>query len=910
MGIQAGGLLGTYEVLSPLGAGGMGEVYRARDTKLDRQVALKVLPESLAQDRQRMARFEREARTLASLNHSNIATIYGLETSNGIIALVMELVEGETLQERIARSYKSHTSKSAGRNGFELEDSLQIARQIAEALEYAHDRGVVHRDLKPANVKITPEGSVKVLDFGLAKVLSNDDATSVDPANSPTLSVMATEMWIILGTAAYMAPEQAKGKQVDRRADIWAFGCVLYEMLTGRKPFQGETISDVLAAVIRAEPDWTLLAETTPPSMQSLIHRCLQKDPKQRLRDIGDARIAIEEILSGEAIGATVTNHVGATPNPARRSDLSRVLPWGITATCLLSAISVFFYFGSGKPPSPTTRTLIMAPEGVQFGFSGSDGGPLLSPDGTRLIFPVSDQAGNGSLWIRPLDSLTAQKLQGTEGAQFPFWAPDSRQLGFFRDGKLEKIDVTGGAPILICDASSGRGGAWNKDGVIVFAPEPAGGLSSVPANGGTPIALVPVPRQSAEGTASDRWPEFLPDQKHFLFLSGNGFSPGNKDLGIYVADLASKNAKFLFQADSQALYAAPGYLLFLRGNTLMAQRFDADNLKLKGDAFPVAENVPSPQSYRFGFFCASDTGELVYATGGSSIEVGQLEWVDRTGKELGKVGVPQAMNPRLSPDGKQLAYVVENQNNIYGDIWLMDLARSVKTRFTLTSAQNISPVWSPDGLRIAFGSMNTERVGILVKDASGAGEPQMLVETKLTSSPDDWSPDGRYILYAVVGGQQKETWSLWAQPLFGDRKPFPYIKDQFSSYWSAFSPDGRWVAYASDQSGQSELYLSAFPTPKGKWQVSQSGGQMPRFSRDGKELFYEAPGGKMMEVSVVEKGSAVEIGTPHQLFQMSAMANEFDVAPDGKRFLVVNTVQGASPPLELVTNWAADMKN
>jgi serine/threonine protein kinase len=584
MALQAGTRLGAYEIISPLGAGGMGEVYRARDTKLQRDVAVKILPETMARDAQRMARFEREAQVLASLNHPNIAAIYGLEESNGIRALVMELVEGETLGERIAASRpltlpasRDTLSPQAGRGGksndltpspqgrgwssgagpgegsrgsaLATEDALPIAKQIAEALEYAHERGVIHRDLKPANVKITPEGTVKVLDFGLAKVLETQDtSTTTDIANSPTLSAMATQAGMILGTAAYMSPEQAKGQRVDRRADIWAFGCVLYEMLTGRKPFEGETISDVLASVIKTEPDWSAIPEPVPPSIQKLIRRCLTKDPKQRLRDIGEARITIEETISGvgEPFGLPREGEALPYPQPPK-SPLRRALPGALAAVGFLLAavLAVAYLFKSPAAPVQSTQSLIAAPENVSFAFEPPAGAPTLSPDGTRLVFPARDASGKESLWVRPLNSLTAQRLQGTDGGRFPFWAPDSRQLGFFQDRKLKKIDVTGGPPVLICDAPTGRGGAWSKDGVIVFAPQIRGaGLSSVPAAGGTPAAIA-TPKESG-GPSSNRWPVFLPDGRHFLYLSGNLESPGTPKLGIHVGETGSNEQKFL----------------------------------------------------------------------------------------------------------------------------------------------------------------------------------------------------------------------------------------------------------------------------------------------------------------------------------------------------------------------------
>jgi serine/threonine protein kinase/Tol biopolymer transport system component len=905
MGLEAGGHLGHYEILSLLGTGGMGEVYRARDTKLSREVALKVLPEAMVHDAQRMARFEREARTLASLNHPNIAAIYGLETSNGVTSLVMELAEGETLEERIARSSKTsklNISSSGSRRGLQTEECLHIAKQIAEALEYAHERGVVHRDLKPANVKITPEGAVKVLDFGLAKVLSNDDSASMDPSNSPTLSVMATQMGIILGTAAYMAPEQAKGKQVDRRADIWAFGCVLYEMLTGKKPFEGETISDILASVIKSEPDWAQLPEATPPSMQRLVRRCLQKDPKQRLQAIGDARIAIDETLSGA--DAEAIAYGGLTSEGGRRSRLRRALPWAMSAAIfLLGAFLGYLYFRTRSMPLPAVRSFITTPDNVQFEYGWLSGAPVLSPDGTRLAFPGRDVTGKTALWMRPLDSLNAQPLQGTEGATFPFWAPDGRQLGFFQAGKIKKIDVTSGPPVLICDAADGRGGTWNGNGVIVFAPEDRGGLSRVPAAGGTPTAVVPLQKN----VLSDRWPEFLPDGKHFLYLSGDPEAPGTTKLGIRIGELGSTETKFLLQADSDALYAEPGHLLFLRGNTLMAQRFDAGSLKLKGEAFPVAEPIPSPGGNRQGIFNVSQTGLLIHATG-QSRSGGALAWVDTTGKQIGKAGPTNAAFPRLSPNGKMLAYMSVGNIN---DIWLIDLTRDVQTRFTIGPAANQLPVWSPDGSRIAYHSAGKDGShSLFVKDASGAGAAQFLLKSNSALNPTDWSRDGRYLLYQTQQESNGKA-SIWVLPLFGDRNPFAYLQTQFNARFPVFSPDGHWVAYRSDESGRDEVYLSTFPAGGGKWQVSQGGGRWARFSRDGRELYYVGLDGEMMEASVTERGPTVEVGTPHQLFQLNGieLSPYFDVTPDGKRFLLVEGDWVVSQQLTLVTNWTAGLR-
>jgi len=949
MPLEAGRQLGVYEVISPLGAGGMGEVYRARDTKLQRDVALKILPDAMAHNAERMARFEREAQVLASLNHPNIASIYGLEESNGVRALVMELVEGETLGERLRRAQpltrpasRDTLSPQAGRgekssdsqpspsgrgwpagpgegSSLAMDDALPIARQIAEALEYAHERGVIHRDLKPANVKITPEGAVKVLDFGLAKVLDTQDSTAtLDAGDSPTLSAMATQAGMILGTAAYMSPEQAKGQRVDRRADIWAFGCVLYEMLTGRKPFEGETISEVLAAVIRAEPDWTAIPDTTPPSIQKLIRRCLQKDQRQRLQAIGEARIAIEETLNGSPLLTSPPPQGEGSPEErdgVRVSPLRRILPWAVAGLFVVTTmVAAIAYFRARSRPAQPIRSLIAAPEKASFAFDRPSGAPLLSPDGTRLVFPVQDASGKEALWVRPLDSLTAQRLQGTEGATYPFWSPDSRYVGFFQDGKLKKIDVTGGPPVLVGDAPDAYGGAWSRNDVIVLAPRIlAGGLSSVPAAGGTPTPIAS--HKGSGGAFSNRWPVFLPDGRHFLYLSGDLDATGTSKLGIYVGELGTNEAKFLLQADSDALYAAPGYLLFLRGDTLMAQRFDAGNQKLDGDAFPVAEHVGSPQHYRLGLFSVSQTGLLVYDSGQGSAQGGRLVWVDAHGKETGNVGPAGVNGQRLSPDGKQVAYVAANSGAGTDDIWLMDLDRGVQTRFTFSPGRNEAPVWSPDGARIAYTSARQSQYNICVKNASGAGSAEPLFESDAMKFPTDWSRDGRYIAIGLLDPKGKTKWDIWMLPLFGDRKPFPYLQTPFNEGDAVFSPDGHWLAYGSDESGSSEIYLSPFPGGGAKWQVSQGGGVQTHWSRDGASLYYLAPGGKLMEASVKENGSTVEIGTPRQLFQEQMQnptggGETYAVAPDGKRFLVDKAEQGASLLLTLVANWTGETNN
>ncbi len=894
MPLTTGTRLGIYEILAPLGAGGMGEVYRARDTKLGREVALKVLPEAFANDAERMARFEREAQTLASVSHPNLAAIYGVEETTSTRALVMELVDGPTLSDRTAQG------------PMPLDEAFPVARQIAEALEYAHEKGIVHRDLKPANVKMAGDGTVKLLDFGLAKALATD-AAGTNRANSPTISIAATQAGVILGTAAYMAPEQAKGKPVDRRADIWAFGCVLFEMLTGHQLFTGETVTDVLAAVVRAEPEWQSLPASTPPSIQRLLRRCLEKDPRRRLQAIGEARIIIEEILSGAVAPVSTLAKESRVGTPA----LQRALPWAVVTASLVAAVALAVAYFGRPAAAPSIRALITAPENVKFEFNSPQGAPALSPDGARLVFPATDATGKEALWVRPLDSLSAQRLEGTEGGEFPFWSPDSRHIGYFQDSKLKKIDVTGGPPWLVCDADSARGGAWGKD-VIIFAARALGGLSSVPVGGGTPNPVASPNR--TEGNFSNRWPVFLPDGRHFLFLSGDLAATGTSRLGIYAGEVGSDKLEFLLQADSDAQYAAPGYLLFLRGETLMAQGFDAGSLKLKGEAFPVAEHVASPLLYRLGIFGVSQTGLLVYEIGRGQSRGGQLTWFDESGKELETLGQPGANDPWISPDGKHVAYSTVDEAGRGTDIWLKDLARGVQTRFSFGSRVTRYPVWSPDGTRVAYTGLRESEFDIFAKDASGAGKEEILVESEASKFLSDWSRDGRYILFSSLAPRGKPKYGIWVMPLFGDRKPYAYLQTDFNNSAAVFSPDGRWLAYQSDESGSYQIYLSPFPAGGGKWGVSQGGGVQPMWKHDGSAIYYLTLDGKLMEASIQEKGSAVEIGTPQELFQQPLTdsgpnARGYAVSPDGKRFLMSKAEQVSSPPLVLVTDWTKDLK-
>jgi Tol biopolymer transport system component len=893
MSIAPGTRLGSYEVVAQIGAGGMGEVYRAHDTKLARDVAIKILPANFVNDPERLSRFQREARMLAALNHPNIATIYGLEQSDGVTCLVMELVPGETLAERV----------KAGPTA--IEEALKIAAQIAEALEAAHEKQIIHRDLKPANVKVTPEGKVKVLDFGLAKAFEGD-AANEDPSNSPTLSRAATMQGVILGTAAYMSPEQARGKSVDKRTDIWAFGCVLYELLTGKQAFDGEDITEILAAVVKIDPDWNLLPENTPHIIRKLLRRCLQKDKTLRLRDAGDARLEIHEAL---------TTPVSAEPvKPQEKSFLRNDrAAWSIAALAILVAAlgwGAFAYLRHAPETAQPVRFFISPPGTGQLAMtastaSGAVVGPLaISPDGRRIAIVTTGADGKSQLWVRSLDTLVAQALAGTEGAFQPFWSPDSRFIGFFADGKLKKIEVSGGPPITLSDAPDPRAGTWNRDGVIVFAPAPSSALQRVSAAGGVPTTATTL----AQGETVHMRPFFLPDGQHFLYRPSTG--PGGGP--TYVSSLNSAERKFLFDADSSNVAYSEGHLLFLRETTLMAQPFDAQRLVLMGDAFPIAENIrESGTTNPTGVFSVSENGVLAYQTG-TATTGDQLMWLDRTGKQTGLLGDPALYSDlELSPDGKRASFSIIDQAGKGRDIWFYDLARGLRTRFTFGPETALTSIWSPDGSRIVFNINRKGHFDLYQKSSSGAGTEEVLLEDNLDKIPFSWSPDGRFILYRAGAGQTGR--GLFLLPLSGDHKPVRFLNTKFEEGFGQFSPDGRWVAYRSDESGRSEVYVAPFPGPGGKWQISTAGGTLPRWRRDGTEIFYLAPDDTMMAATVDGKGATFEVHAVKPLFETHiAMGGRYQyaVSADGQRFLI-NTVpeQAASAPITVVLNWTAGLK-
>jgi Tol biopolymer transport system component len=900
MALQPKQRLGPYEVLAAVGAGGMGEVYRARDGRLNRDVALKVLPEVFAADPDRMARFEREARVLGALNHPNIAAIYGLEEFGSGRALVMELVEGETLADRIAKGRIS------------LDEALPIAKQVAEALEYAHDRGVIHRDLKPANIKVTADGTVKVLDFGLAKALMDEPVTA-DPRDSPTLSMAPTMTGVILGTAAYMSPEQAKGKPVDRRADIWAFGVVLYEMLTGKQLYSGETAAETLAFVMTKEPPLDRLPASTPAAIRNLLHRCLEKNVKQRLQHIGEARIAIEGTLSGTFPGASPT----AEAVVALRLGVRERIAWIVAGAAILVALGLAsIHFREPQPTQqPSDRFEIPAPEkSIVQAFK-------LSPDG-RYVAIVAAETGRSRLWLRPLDSLQPQVLAGTEDATYPFWSSDSAFIGFFAEGKLKKIAVAGGPPQILCDAPSGRGGAWSSEGVILFTPNISGALYRVAAEGGIPT---PVTKPRPGTDDSDRYPEFLPGGQRFLYLAQSGSA---ERTGIYFGSLDGAQPVRVLPDAVNAAYVPPaapggrGHLLFRRNSTLMALPFDVDRLRATGEMFPLAEQVGTSQNVGNAAFSASRNGVLVYRTG---IAAGnrELAWVDRTGKQAGSITKPGRIgSSRLSPDEKTIALSIF-ESAVATDIWLQDLTRGVISRFTFGPGANLYAVWSSDGSRIAFmryAQQGAANFDLSQKSVKTAGKEELLLHAGTNAVVSDWSPDGKYIVYSQYA--DKTNYDLWLLPLEGDRKPISYLQSSFNEVTGQFSPDGRWMAYASDQSGRYEVYVQPIPATGAERQISTAGGTYPRWRRDGKELFYVGADQKVAAVPVTIPSSpsgAFEVGAPQTLFAIEPIAGPaaptfylYQPAADGQRFLVNVPAGGegaAAPPITVILNWTAGLK-
>jgi len=870
-----------FHVTDKLGAGGMGEVYRATDSRLGRDVALKIIPAAFASDQQRMARFEREAQLLAALNHPHIATIHGLEVADGIRALVMELVEGPTLGDRIAQG------------PMPLEEALPIARQIAEALEFAHERGIIHRDLKPANIKLTQSGEVKLLDFGLAKALEDTPAAEAI-SNSPTLSAVATRAGVILGTAAYMSPEQAKGKPVDRRADIWAFGVVFYEMLSGKSLYTGETAPETMAHVITKEPDWSQLPSSTPRQLRRLLERCLTRDPKKRLRDIGEARIAIENYQANPA-DETASGASAIAPAAAAQPAWRSALPWAVAGACTLAALLGFWRpWQSSRPAVPMRlESVIGADVNLQSDWASA---ALLSPDGTRIVFTAVDAARKRLLYIRSLDQLQASPLSGTEGARGPFFSPDGQWIAFFAEGKLKKISSQGGAAVTLCDAPSDRGGAWSEDDTILFARGNREGLSKVSPAGGAPAFVTSLDKEAGE--ISHRWPQVLPGGKAVLFTaSHNGNTFEDSDLIVQV--LATGQRKIVHRGGMYGRYLPSGHLVFVHEGTLFAVPFDLKRLETTGQPAPVVEQVISNPGNGGAEFSFSQTGALAYLRGASAFQNVSIDWLTADGKLQPLRQAPgDYYSPTFSPDGKRLALEVDDAHRI--DIWTYDWQRDTLTRLTFGGESNTDPVWTPDGQRITYSMRDKDgTTNIYWKRADGAGEAQRLTQSKATQIPASWSPDGKALALHQIDSGSSNGWDLYTLPMQGDEKTGwkpgeakPFLNTPATEVYPEFSPDGRWLAYMSNESGTMEVYVRPFPGPGGKWQISSGGGALPIWSHASKQLFYRTGDQKIMGVTYSTSGDSFQASKPilwsDAQFTTRGTSRNYALHPDGKRFAVL----------------------
>ena len=915
--ITPGVHLGAYEVVALIGAGGMGEVYRARDPRLGRDVAIKVLPPAFSADPERLQRFEQEARAAAALNHPNILAVYDIgqhpSEGSGPAApyIVSELLEGETLRERLQQA--PATVRSAGgeaidQSALPVRRAIEYAVQIAHGLAAAHEKGLVHRDLTPENICVTSDGRVKVLDFGLAK-LTQAEPSAIGASVAPT-SPPHTQAGVVLGTTGYMAPEQVRGLATDHRSDIFAFGAILYEMLGGQRAFRGDTTVDAMTAILKEDPLELPAAERhIPPALARIVDRCLEKNPGARFQSTGDLAFALEA-LSGHS-GATEAV-VGAAAIPGTRTRLAWVLT-AIFAVAFLAAgaSAARMYLQRAPADAVVYRTLILPPAGVNWSSAIPALRFVLSPDGRRLAFVATGTDGRTLLWVRPTDALEARALAGTENVVMPFWSPDSRFIAFNAGGYLKRIDVSGGPPLTVAESIGNNQGSWNQDDVILFAPR-AGPLYRVPASGGTPSPVTTL--DAASGDVQHWNAFFLPDGRHFLYhVVGSKTRGANDARAIYVGSLdPTEKPRLLLEGGSNAQYAS-GYVLFMRDDTLMAQAFDADRLELTGNAATVAADVQiGGNTGRTGAFSVSQTGVLAYQTrsgDGSS----RLFWFDRTGKQIAALGDQADYGGvELSPDGTRAAVNVLDPARRTRDIWLYDVARGLRTRFTFDPAEDDFPVWSPDGSQIGFGSARMGQFDLYVKPSSGAGTEELLYHEARSVSPSSWSPNGHSLLYfySAAGPQGSD---LRVLPLSGDRKTSVFLQTPFNEDAGTFSSDGRWVAYQSNESGRNEVYVAPFPGPGGKWQISTAGGASPRWRRDGREIYYLAPNNRLMAAPVSGEGSAFQVGVVQSLFEArprpGVLARPYDVSADGQRLLVNTLVQEASAPITLVVNWTAALK-
>ena len=898
MSLKPGQRVAHYEIEGPLGAGGMGEVYRARDTKLERSVAIKVLPREFVEDRGRLDRFLREAKLLASVNHPKIATVHGLEEQGGHQFLIMELVAGEDLSERIARG------------PLPVEEALTTALHIAEAVEAAHEQGVIHRDLKPANIRVLPDEEVKVLDFGLAKATELDPASS-DPSQTPTFAPTSLSMQgVILGTAAYMSPEQARGRAVDKRADIWAFGCVLYEMLTGRQAFEGETITDTLAAILRAEPDWSLLPAGTPSSIRSLLLRCFKKNPRQRLRDIGDARIEIQNELSGEK-ASEVALEAAAGEQPIWQ----KTLPWVVVALLVVAVVVLALQQGGGSSDDAKVSHLAaILPEDLELDLS-PETNIALSPDGKSLVFAANSERTT-QLYLRQLDGLEVIPITGTEGASNPFFSPDGNSVGYFSGGKLRRISLQGGVQQTLADAPNNRGGAWASDDQIIYSPEYTSGLMSIPAEGGVPEVLTAP--DTANGERTHRWPFVLPGGKAVLFTIGQAGTPGyyeDSPIGVFSRETGKR--KTVFEGASFAAYSTSGHLILARARNLHAVAFDLGKLEVVGGSVPVLEQVGGDETSGAIYMSLSNQGSLAYVRASPLSIDAKLVIADRNGN-LQRLTAPAKPYrfPRVSPDGKQIVMDM-GPGAGRGDIWTYSFNRGTLTRITVDDRAGL-PIWTPDGAGIVFviyGGGIGRRGGINRIASDGSGEMTRL-HTREGGGPEltqaaDFTPDQRILILNETGNPNVD--GIYAIHLDEDSRKEPLIQTPFMDVHPDLSPDGKWLAYASIPTGQPEVFIQGVFGAQGKWQVSSNGGLSPVWNRNGRELFY-AKEDTIFSVAIRKNGT-LQLQAPRMLFATGLIAREetrtdYDVFPDGNRFIFVDRGEKSDLTSEVIVilNWSLEL--
>jgi Tol biopolymer transport system component len=890
--------LGPYEIIAPLGVGGMGEVYRARDTRLERTVAIKILPAQLSSDPLRKQRFEREAKTISGLNHPHICVLHDVGSQDGIDFLVMECLEGETLAKRLEKG------------PLPLDQFLKFGPQIADALDKAHRSGVVHRDLKPGNIMLTAAGA-KLLDFGLAKPsppLTDLATLTVAPMqNSPV-----TERGTIVGTFQYMSPEQIEGKELDSRSDIFSLGAVLYEMLTGKRAFEGKSQLSIASAILEKDPaPVSSIKPMTPPALDHAIRRCLAKDPEERWQTGRDLELELKWI-------AEKGSHAGASGPFVALRGIRGWLGWAGTAftALVLFGLGLFVvsYFSHPAPHVQTIRASIPPPPNAAFSFFSSVAGSVaISPDGRFLAFTPEEKGRAPQLWIRALDSLESRPLAGTEYAFAPFWSPDSKWIAFFStNGKLKKVEASGGLVEVLCDAQFGRGGTWNQDGLIIFAPNVGQPLFQVAATGGAPTPITQLDASRQEN--SHRWPQFLPDGKHYLFFLR---AAAPSATGLYVGTVGSNERQLLVSSPTNGLYAPPGYLVFGQGDNLMAQPFDVARMRLTGEPALVARGASATSAANFLDFSVSQTGTLVYSS--EEVAIGrQLSWHDRQGKLLSKVGPREVSSwPQFSPDGKRLAVRLATPPGGAFDLWVYDLARGVRARMSFGALTALAPVWSRTGTQLAYAHSAPQAGGdhMYLLNADGTGKEQALEQPTVESIanyPSSWSPDGRLLLFDHQDKAGKI--SIWVLPLAGDRKPYPFLETQFNAQAGKFSPDGHWVAYVSNDSGRDEVYVAPFPGPGRRVQVSSSGGSQPRWRSDGRELFYLSP--QMMMMMAAELSATpgeAHVGTERSLFPVTLggiVGYLYDVTPDGQKFIIAQDTEHTSTlPLTIVTNWPEELQ-